>query len=1764
MKRVLAILLCLLLALGTLVLIACDEKDNGTNGSGNNNQNNAHVHTYKTDAEWTKDASGHWYAVTCGCVDATVRKLQHVDDNKDAICDVCKFEYDHEHTYSEDWTADCTNHWNTADCGCIIAPANLEAHADANGDGECDTCKYVIEDLHTHYYDTAWTTDGEYHWHAALCEHGAEVADKAAHEINDAGYCTVCGNKIREIDKTDLGAILAAAVANNYKVISGTVVANEHFYEGSAISSGKTDEVFFILGNGDSFVKWTSNDKAGNFIGVDEYWFETISNDEIFGVQIPYYHPNEGTRNEQLEMFPVSGDSEKLNGYTYIPGAILAAGYDDNTTLAQTLANLYDIMSIGANVSNAQSNYDAETGKYTFSYTYFFVTEVTGNTSQDGSGDDITSYTVEQFEVAVEFKVDENFVISLADFTVKSYRNLTGVDEDLTYDPETNTVTMLASADPTIYNYVVSQTSGERTYTSIYPKASLMPADFDLYLVTEYENLGILEILAEEKIEGAIRVEPGKRIYLHVGSVIPASAVASFMDTNDFELTYVTKDGSEAQLWNPNGFYTSPTYSSFSNTIGFSSYDKGEYEVTIRFGSIVKVINLVVGEDEVVVPPSTSTTIYIETTDTYNFENDFFTYTAGEAGKYTFSLPAGLGLAKENLDVIVDFYDNVNGAKAVVELAEGESIDLYVASTEKKLWTIPVGFEAGEVGGGDNNDDIDYTTTIVIGGNTLYISPDEISAGTASRALTITEEGVYQFNGDLFVSGIVDANNTSIEKVDNKFTLVPGSYTVTFTMFSNFGITADTAYALTVINTTAGGGEGGDEPTTETLDATYYAYQEGNQILSVEFNEDGTVVFTFLNPMRPSSLTANYTIANGVVTLTDPETGDAVQEMAASVTLENGVPTSAVYNGWDYDLYAEGDAPSVAEDVELTTGDNTVPVTGTDVMTNVTITTAGAGVYYITLGENAVLVQDGWNTYAAGSVVEIFAEGAGETYTFEVNSEDYTEGTVNLNVSFTAKAEDEPDKDAVAGTHKVGDYTVELFRQSGTGIYLVTISTADYSVCLQFTYTLTDNGDNSYTLDNLVNVPNEYNDMGSDQIDTLVALDWTFSVDPMKEALIGTYATIEGYDVSIIKENGEYFITIASGWDTTFYFTYTVTDNGNGTITLDQTYVENINECGDKETHLSAMEALDITLVYDAEKEALAGTHTDLIDGYKVMFYKSEGVYYANVYTDDYSVDLYFTYTITAGANGSKVITLTYFARPDFETGTEEQANEIAATPIVIGGLEGEGTYESPFVIEEAGDYEAPYAGGYEYPYFQFTAPVDGYATITSTYANLNVQYGSNADVPNNNQNQDGTYANTVTVYLKAGQTVYFTIADNTFPVECDAIPFTASFAPFTSEDPSFLKGEWSGAQTNVGGATPYTFNFNADGTGTGSYVQWGSSTAFTINYTVVDGNTVLVNFTTSGWWAEEKTMTFTYDEEAETLTGDANLIKAKALGLESYQINATNGKYVYVAAEAITLKLEVGASVMAGNVTVTYYVNGVEVKALTFNESAEVSLVTGDQLLVVITADTYSSLTVSKVYPAGSEQNPIVIGSLPYEMTHTGDNGEVYFTYTATEDIILTITCPTGCLVSGTGVSKDASGNYVVTLSAGASLTLNPWANTADTSADSTYTYTITGEAPVVEEPGEGGEGESTGADGTYIAAHASGRKYKVIIDSAAGKITIIRSDLTGNFPEGGTTSVTANYSFDGTTVTYDGTYAMEFDANGAPSKLTWGTQTVTEFVKQ
>ena len=1750
MKRVLAVLLCLLLVCGMLALVACDrngEDDTDTDDSGATPD--GHVHTYKTDAEWTKDASGHWYDVTCGCVNATVRKLQHVDDNKDAICDVCKFEYDHEHTYSEDWTVDCTNHWNAADCGCIIPGANTEEHVDENGDGECDTCKYVIEDLHNHYYDTKWSNDTEYHWHAALCEHNAEVADKAAHEINAAGYCTVCDAKIKEVDRTDLAAIIAAAVANNYKVVSGNVRYDEIVYDTpTAILTSKTDEVFFVLGNGDSYILLKNYNANGSFIGGEQQYFETLDNGEYFGIMMPI---------GGIDLNITQPTAEKFNGYNYVPGSILAAGYDDTSTLAQTIANFYDLMKTQPDVKNVVENYDPETGKYSFSFEYLAVNATLQHPADGSGGDGEWFYEAYVYFVDVEFSVNEEFVIDICNFTVESYRDWE-FDQDITYDPETNTYEMLSTASPTYYKYEVSQTAGERTFTTIYPKASFVPSDFELFHVTgtDYDDDAHLIITDEVEIldtdgDGIVDLvlDPYTFVRLHIGNVIPSSAITSFMDAP--VVTYENLNGSGTP-WGSASNFQAPTFSAYMNVISFFTIDSGEYLFTIDAGAVQKKIHVTItGEPAPDVSLDTPTDFHVKVTDSGSY-SDEYKFVADKAGVYTFNLPAGLGFSSESGTFVapgVAYGSNENGATLVFECWAGREFTYYVTAGTRGWYNITVDYEAANIQKPlDPSEAMTGVYDAAAGATTGTLTID----GTAGTIVFVCNEGTknYTFtveNGKVSLSNDYGPISSSMAKYFGILTIDENNVPLTFTF-------NEVVYTLTLQ---------GSEPTPDpTPDPEPGEDEDGLQGSGTEsdpyiLTESGEYVADYKG--GPNLVYYSFTATeNGIITFTSKFNGtpwmvlDNVSNEGYLEEFSKFVPagTTVIFQMGDWSDQA-GDVPFemsfVAKDSDdfsalvgtwygqsndFWTVDYTLVINadGTGTLTYVAFdnTTDATLTYVFVDGENVTI---GYQTTGTTGTLVCTYDGTAFVCTQGAMMDAFTFQTTPIENGGEGGDEggDEPTyevdpvKDAICGEYDdaLDGYVLSIYNTYSEDGYIVNVyKTNDdgmYVVDLYFTFEVTDNDDGTYTL-TLTHAPKDY-EAGAENVADILASDIIVTpkvVSPL-ESLLGAESTINGNTISFNYDYEElcYYINVYGGADD-LYYKVIPTENNDGTISL------------------------------------------------AVSFWADYWMYFGNEKTDVYELD---GKTVIATKDGSSWT----FALEGEEPAPSEPT----------------GTFNDPIALEENNTCQFP--GGWNYIFYSYTAAANGTLTITVTdNGDLYWAYGFEQYA------MEQVQGLTADITLTAGKTVYIGMSTNS--AAADTISFTSSFEESTeeptpvepdgsSDNPfSLVMGEnqlvyqgysyawalykYTATEDGTLTITMITTNFDLGYGSAPMMINGSQSSPLAIQVTA--GQTVWIGLTTASGSSSATPIVFTAEfgngagEEVTDEPREADLV------LGNNAINAENINFTYTATADIKLSLTLGNQIM-GEVVVTYSVNGGTAIAIANGSTVEVELKANDVL--VVSAETtmgYQSITVAEVVDepqgptlqgSGTSSNPYVVTELPLTLTFQGKH-DYYYTYTATEDIVITINAPAG-LVSETGAVKDSNNNYVINLTAGQTLKMNIW--TTSTAATE-YVYTITGAAPVVTpdpEPGEGGEAGS-GEAVVYLASHSSGRKFQITIDSAAGKITIIRSDLTGSLTTGGATTYTANYSFDGTTVTYDGTYAMQFDENGAPIQLTWGTAVVTGFEKQ
>ena len=103
---------------------------------------------------------------------------------------------------------------------------------------------------HQHEFSPEWSSNDTYHWHQATCEHTTEVSDRATHELDSNGICTVCGrntslNSYRSYISADLldirnaiGTSISASVAE--QVDAAYNAGLEAIQSGNTVTAIKT------------------------------------------------------------------------------------------------------------------------------------------------------------------------------------------------------------------------------------------------------------------------------------------------------------------------------------------------------------------------------------------------------------------------------------------------------------------------------------------------------------------------------------------------------------------------------------------------------------------------------------------------------------------------------------------------------------------------------------------------------------------------------------------------------------------------------------------------------------------------------------------------------------------------------------------------------------------------------------------------------------------------------------------------------------------------------------------------------------------------------------------------------------------------------------------------------------------------------------------------------------------------------------------------------------------------------------------------------------------------------------------------------------------------------------------------------------------------------------------------------------------------------------------------------------------------------------
>ncbi|MCQ2743087.1 MAG: InlB B-repeat-containing protein [Bacilli bacterium] len=102
-----------------------------------------HNHTFSE--KWENDDSNHWHVATCEHVELTKDLASHLFDENN-VCVECGYVkvIPHEHTFSKEWSHDQTNHWHAATCEHSDLTKDFGEHVDSNGDDRCDVCNYNL------------------------------------------------------------------------------------------------------------------------------------------------------------------------------------------------------------------------------------------------------------------------------------------------------------------------------------------------------------------------------------------------------------------------------------------------------------------------------------------------------------------------------------------------------------------------------------------------------------------------------------------------------------------------------------------------------------------------------------------------------------------------------------------------------------------------------------------------------------------------------------------------------------------------------------------------------------------------------------------------------------------------------------------------------------------------------------------------------------------------------------------------------------------------------------------------------------------------------------------------------------------------------------------------------------------------------------------------------------------------------------------------------------------------------------------------------------------------------------------------------------------------------------------------------------------------------------------------------------------------------------------------------------------------------------
>ena len=926
--------------------------------------------------------------------------------------------------------------------------------------------------------------------------------------------------------------------------------------------------------------------------------------------------------------------------------------------------------------------------------------------------------------------------------------------------------------------------------------------------------------------------------------------------------------------------------------------------------------------------------------------------------------------------------------------------------------------------------------------NTVTFTAEEVAAGTATRKLVIATASSYQFAGDLFVASVVAADGTVIERDSNyAYTLAAGEYTLTFGMFSIFGIEADKGISLNVEDQNA---EDDDDQGDVTGESDFVVGDNSVTLTDEEANDGKN--FTFV-----AESAGTYTFS-GLLAIVSNSEGMQIGRM--EVFLEAGTYTITLVNiegvGGDFTLTIAYTAPAGSGDGEgdgeggnYGTEENPTEITlpAEDLATNgdswgyawYTFTATESGIITVTYSNENTMVKI-YNVanledsdFKYGSQAITLKVKANTTYNLGLGVWDAEEG-VTASVTFEAVEEG-----ALADKG-----SMELDKETTFDVTDADITAGGFTVTL-------------YSAD-----AGEYSITSGD--------------------LMVSSVTTEDGTVIARNDNYRYELEADTQYIITFSTSY-VYGAGEYTATAAYNYPEGhaknpiwIYGLGDSVTATYKGDCLEVWYQFYANANGVVTITTENTSA--LIMIKPEGVE-ENIRN---MVDGEWTGSVSLTVmQGRKYL----IAVCDCTYGEEEL--EIVFTPALTEGeYVGDGSAFTPSIMTN--DTTSAYTVGWDNTYFVYTAAGNGTLTLTTTDANCSWAIATEFG------NWETVEGGTLSIALEMDQKAY--IAISTTDDQAATINFTVSFKadPTSARFEGPVNSEGTAAnEVVVAENTWVELSFQ----GVGQFqIIWDNSDAkvelvdFWVGNTVLENGDIItgdawmgsslmiyfegyaagtVNVTITPYVAESSSNSLVIGDNTievqDTSMGDTYALPVNADETVTYVLTVgTNGVLILSDGTVLTAEGSTTEITVPAGETVT-----VGIGALSWSDNVAVISVA---IAGTTTPDEGGDEPGTSTEGTGTATDPIIITELPYTVSFEGDHDK-YLKYTVTEDCTIVITYTAG-YVSGlpTNFEKNASAkSYTGEVKAGDVLNINPWG-----SVNATYTIAVA----TADEGGED-EGEDT-----------------------------------------------------------------------------------------